>query len=131
MIQPSPAAGQASPSRGVVEFAAASFEASSPTPATTFSRGDRIFWRAQFAPPAQSVRVHVVTIRCHRSGWEEVVSGHTMWLSHPHVPGYAGWLGPGAYAGIGRYLVRVVSGRAVLAEGSFEVTERETGSAVH
>lgn len=98
--------------------------------ASIFSDGERIDWTARFVGPAAAMQLEIVTVRCHRSGWEEVVSGHKTWLSHPDIAGWTGWIGPGAYEGPGAYLLRVVASGKVLAEGRFDVVS-EASSLVH
>lgn len=98
---------------------------------TSFSVGDRIHWCARFRDRPRGVRVELITVQLSDAGWERVVSGHELWLSHPDVPGYTGWLGPGAYDGAGRYLLRVVRGGTVLAEGEFELLPPPQNDRVH
>jgi hypothetical protein len=87
----------------------------------TFQVGEQVHWRARFRVLPRAVRVDLLTIQRSASGWERVISGHELWLSHPDVPGYTGWVGPGAYEGAGRYILRFVRGGTILAEGEFEV----------
>jgi hypothetical protein len=107
---------------GTVEFAGTGFaDQSGAAVRTTFEVGERIHWRASFRDLPRSVRVELLTIHRTDAGWERVVSGHELWLSHPDVPGYTGWVGPGAYGDAGRYVLRFVRGGTVLAEGEFDL----------
>lgn len=119
---------------GTVTFAGRTFvladEAGAET-RSTFTVGDRIHWCARFRDRPRGVRVELLTVQRTDAGWERVVSGHELWLSHPDVPGYTGWLGPGAYEGAGRYVLRVVRGGTVLAEGEFELLPAAQNDQVH
>jgi hypothetical protein len=83
--------------------------------------GDRLEWRVRFSSPAAAARVAIVTSRRLGQGWERAISGHELWLPHPGVTEYSGWLGPGAYDGPGRYVVRFIRDATVLAEGEFDL----------
>jgi len=86
-----------------------------------FESGQRLEWIARFGRAPESVRVYVLTVRLEDDGVEEFVNGSEIWLTHPMVEAYRGWVGPGGYDGPGRYVLRIVRGRHVLAEGRFEV----------
>ena len=116
---------------GTVQFSTAVFRDGPDLLDDAFVTGDRIFWRARFASPLGRIRLDLVTIRCHADGWEEVVSGHTMWVAHPGLPGYSGWIGPGAYDGPGSYVLRVVRDDVILAEGAFEIVDADARTVVH
>ena len=116
---------------GTVHFSAALFREGPDALDDSFVAGDRVFWRARFAGPVGRIRLDLVTIRCHPGGWEEVVSGHTMWLAHPELPGYSGWIGPGAYDGPGSYVLRIVRDHVVVAEGAFDIVEAAGQVVVH
>jgi hypothetical protein len=116
---------------GSVLFSTDSFVSEAGPSSRAFAAGGRIFWQARFARPANGVRLDVVTVRLHASGWEELVSGHTMWLTHPALPGYSGWIGPGAYEGPGTYALRLVRADTILAEGTFELVDEAPSSPVH
>jgi hypothetical protein len=116
---------------GTVDFSDRGFNVAEPEPRDRFIVGDRIFWRARFAEPPRSVRIDLVTVRRSEPGWEHVVSGHELWLAHPLTPGYAGWIGPGAYDRAGRYVLRFVRGDRVIAEGEFELVEEVGTTLLH
>ncbi|HXG39881.1 MAG TPA: hypothetical protein VNJ28_02970 [Candidatus Limnocylindrales bacterium] len=99
-----------------------------------FRSGDRIRWVAHFREPPNGVRIAVVTVRRREPGWERAVSGAEIWLPHPRVRRYAGWIGPAAYDGPGEYVLRFVCGASVLAEGTFRIVDpeaRPSGGLVH
>jgi hypothetical protein len=107
---------------GTVEFADRGFmDEAALQVRHSFQVGERVHWRARFRDLPRAVRVDLLTIQRSDSGWERVVSGHELWLSHPDVPGYTGWVGPGAYEGAGRYVLRFVRGGTILAEGEFDL----------
>ena len=116
---------------GTVHFSKVVFREGPDVLDDAFVVGERIFWRARFGAPLARIRLDLVTVRCHAGGWEEVVSGHTMWVAHPDLPGYSGWIGPGAYDGPGSYVLRVVRDDVVLAEGEFEIVEVEGPAVIH
>ena len=91
-----------------------------------FVAGDTIAWRARFNAPPGAARITVLTIRL-TANWEHVTNGHELWLTHPLSPGFTGWIGPGTYEGPGHYLLRVVAGPSVLAEGRFDVVSPAPG----
>jgi hypothetical protein len=94
--------------------------------------GERLEWRAKFSSPAAAARIAIVTSRRHGRGWERAISGHELWLPHPGVTEYSGWIGPGAYDAPGRYVVRFIRDATVLAEGEFELLPgADTGSERH
>ena len=116
---------------GTVDFSDRGFHESEAPARGRFIVGDRIFWRARFAEPPRSVRIDLVTIRRSDPGWEQVVSGHQLWLAHPLSRGYAGWIGPGAYDRPGQYVLRFVRGDRILAEGAFELVGRTETTLLH
>jgi hypothetical protein len=93
-----------------------------------FTLGDRIHWRARFGGPAGTVQLHLVTVAIDADGWERVVSGHELWLAHPDAHDYSGWLDLGAYRSPGWFALRFVRGGEILAEGAFDVVERQAES---
>jgi hypothetical protein len=116
---------------GSVDFSDRAFTEATLPNRHRFTVGERVFWRARFAEPPHAVRIDLITIRCSDPAWEHVVSGHRLWLAHPMTPGYAGWIGPGAYDRPGGYKLRFVRGDRVLAEGSFELVGRVEEHLVH
>ena len=107
---------------GTVVFATAGRDFQAGRAAPRFVVGATIHWRARFVEPANAARIHVLAVRRIGGAWEQVVDGRELWLTHPAIWGYTGWIGPGGYGPPGRYLLRLVRGGTVLAEGEFEVS---------
>ena len=111
---------------GTVVFAGAEQDSQVDGATPRFVVGATIHWQARFSEPANAARIQVVAVRRIGTEWEQVVDGRELWLTHPAVSGYTGWIGPGGYGAPGRYLLRLVRGGTVLAEGEFEVAAGAT-----
>ena len=113
------------PASAGVDFADSPFAGpDEPAHRAVFTMGDRIHWRARFGGPAGTVRLDVITVAVDADGWEQVVSGHEMWIAHPDAQDYSGWIDLPAYRAPGWFALRFVRGGQVLAEGAFDVVDR-------